>query len=162
MSLQENGLRAHIKSTLNNAMLEKKERCVATLRLILAAIKDRDIATRDLTNNDGQNDGIGDDAIIDLLQTLVKQRRESIEMYEKGNRQELADIEQEEIDIIQKFLPKQMNDDEIEQAVSGVIADINAQNLRDMGKIMANLREHYNGVMDFAKASGFAKEKLSA
>ncbi|MEM9682796.1 MAG: GatB/YqeY domain-containing protein, partial [Pseudomonadota bacterium] len=101
------------------------------------------------------------DEILALLQTMVKQRRESIETYVKGKRQDLADREADEIDVIRRFLPEQMGDSAIADAVTAVIGDLDAQSLKDMGKVMAALRERYAGRMDFAKASAAAKEKLA-
>jgi uncharacterized protein YqeY len=123
----------------------------------LAAIKDRDIAAR----SKGNDDGIGNDDVLQLLQSMVKQRRESISMYEKGGRMELAEAEKEEIEIIQAFLPKQFDDAEIKEAVATVISEISAQGIRDMGKVMAALREKYAGQMDFGKASAIVKQTLA-
>ena len=150
-------LRERLQKALKEATLAKEGCATATIRLVLAAIKDRDIASR------GKEGGgeISDDEILALLQTMVKQRRESIETYVKGKRQDLADREADEIDVIRRFLPEQMGDSAIADAVTAVIGDLNAQSLKDMGKVMAALRERYAGRMDFAKASAAAKEKLA-
>lgn len=150
-------LRDDISMALKDAMKSKDKISTATLRLILAAIKDRDIAAR----TDGNPDGIGDDEVMKVLQTMVKQRQESIKMYEQGGRQELADQEAQEIEIIRAFLPAQMSDEEIEAAVNDLIAETGASSLKDMGPSMAALRERYAGSMDFGKASAILKKALA-
>ena len=151
-------LRTRLNDTLKVAMKAKSEREVQTIRLILAALKDRDIAAR----GDGGNGEISDDAILSLLQSMVKQRRESIEMYEKGGRLELAQQESEEIAIIETFLPKQMEESEVEEAIVEVLGETGAETIKDMGKVMAALREKYAGRMDFGKVSGKIKAKLTS
>jgi len=150
-------LRERLNEELKKAMLAKEQLATATLRLILAALKDRDIAAR----GKGQSDGIGEDEILAMLQTMIKQRRESIEMYEKGGREELARRESDEIDIIERFLPEQMGDAETEAAIKAAIESTGAGGLKEMGKVMASLREQYAGQMDFAKAGKIAKALLS-
>ena len=150
-------LRERLQKSLKEATLAKDACATATIRLVLAAIKDRDIAAR---GKDGGGE-IGDDDILALLQTMVKQRRESIDMYVKGSRQDLADREADEINVIRRFLPEQMGDTAISEAVEGVIGELGAGSLKEMGKVMAALRERYAGRMDFAKASAVAKEKLA-
>ena len=150
-------LRDEVSTELKQAMRSKNTVKTATLRLILAAIKDRDIAAR----TDGVFEGIGEDEVLKVLQTMVKQRRESIKMYEQGNRPELAAQEAQEIAIIQSFLPEQMDDLEIESAVKAVIDEIEANSLKDMGASMGLLRERYTGRMDFGKASAILKSKLT-
>ena len=150
-------LRERLNEELKKAMLAKEQRATATLRLILAALKDRDIATR----AKGQTDGIGDDEILSMLQTMIKQRRESIEMYRKGGRDELAEREAEEIEVIEGFLPEQMDDAAIEAAIREAIEAVEATGLKEMGKVMAALRQEYAGQMDFAKAGKVAKTLLS-
>ncbi len=149
-------LRARINDALKEAMKAKVAEEVATLRLIMAALKDRDIAAR----SKGNTDGISDDEVLAMLQSMIKQRRESIEMYEKGGRLELAQREQSEINVIEKYLPQQMSEDEIAEAVKATIIDLDAQCLKDMGKVMGALKERYAGTMDFGKASGIVKQKL--
>ena len=149
-------LRDDVSTELKQAMRSKNTVKMATLRLILAAIKDRDIAAR----TDGVFEGIGEDEVLKVLQTMVKQRRESIKMYEQGNRPELAAQEAQEIAIIQSFLPEQMDDQEIEAAVTAVIKEIEANSLKDMGTSMGLLRERYSGRMDFGKASAILKSVL--
>ena len=138
-------------------MRAKDKNAVATLRLILAALKDREIAAR--SKSDATE--IGDGEIESMLQTMVKQRRESIEMYVKGDRQELADKEAEEITVIEQFLPNQLSDGDVEKAVAAVVADLDAQSLKDMGRVMGTLRERHAGQMDFGKAGSIAKKALS-
>ena len=150
-------MRDALTQALKESMRAKDERAVSTLRLILAALKDRDIAAR----SRGDSTGITDDEVLQMLQSMVKQRRDSIAMYEQGGRLELAEREQQEIDIIQRYLPKQMTEDEIEQAVQDLIEEMNASGLKQMGAVMGELRERYAGQMDFAKASPIVKQKLA-
>jgi uncharacterized protein YqeY len=123
----------------------------------MAALKDRDIAAR----SKGNNDGIGEDETLSMLQSMIKQRRESVEMYEKGGRAELAEQEAGEIEIIQTFLPTQMDEAEVNAAVQEAIDDLSATSLKDMGKLMGALKEKFAGQMDFSKASARIKAKLS-
>jgi uncharacterized protein YqeY len=150
-------LRDSISSELKNAMKSKNTTKTATLRLILAAIKDRDIAVR----SDGNPSGIGDEEVMKVLETMIKQRRESILMYEKGGRPELADREASEIEIIQSFLPEQMLESEVNAAIEALIRESGASSLKDMGPLMAALRQRYAGRMDFGQASAFLKTALS-
>lgn len=152
-------LRERIRDELKAAMRAKDARAISTLRLIIAALKDRDIAAR---GGDGDDSGISEDDILKMLQTMVRQRRDSIELYEKGGRLELAEREAEEIAIIERFLPEQLDDAAIRDAVTSTVADLGASGLKDMGKVMAALRERYSGQMDFGKASGIVKETLAA
>ncbi len=149
--------RERLTDALKASMKEKNERSVSTLRLILAAIKDRDIAAR----GKGNKDGITDDEVLFLLQSMIKQRRESISLYEKGGRMELAQQEAEEIAVIEEFLPEQMSDEEMAAVISAVLGDVGATSLKDMGKAMAALKENHPGTMDFSKASAMVKERLS-
>lgn len=149
-------LREKFKELLKEAMKARKERAVATLRLIQAALKDRDIAAR----GRGRMDGIDEAEILSMLQTMIKQRKDSIQHFEQGGRLELAQQEQEEIEIIEGFLPKQMSDAEAETAIKILIAEIGAASIKDMGRTMAALRERYAGRMDFTKASAAVKQAL--
>lgn len=151
-------LRATLNDALKTAMKAKNQRATSTLRLILAALKDRDIAAR----GTGSSDPISDAAILEMLQKMVKQRHESIEMYRKGAREDLVKQEQEEIVIIESFLPKQMDEAEMTQAVDAAIAAVGATGIKDMGKTIAALKQDYAGRMDFAKASGVVKRRLGA
>ena len=146
-------MRDRLNEALKEATLAKDSCATATIRLILAALKDRDIAAR---SKDSKS-GISDEEILGLLQTMVKQRRESIEMYEKGGREDLAEREGREIEVIQRFLPEQMD----EAAIATAVEQVGAGGLKEMGKVMAALRAQYAGRMDFAKASAAAKQKLS-
>jgi len=149
-------LRTKLSETLKDSLRGKQVRVTHTVRLILAALKDRDIAARP----SGNADGISDADILTMMNGMIKQRRESIEMFEKGNRPELAKQEQEEIDIILTFLPKQMSDDEVVAAAKAAAAQVGATSVKDMGKVMAVLKEKYAGQMDFAKASGIVKAQF--
>jgi uncharacterized protein YqeY len=151
-------LREQINGVLKTAMKAKEQNKVSTLRLINAAIKDRDIADR--TKGGVDEDGIADDAILQLLQSMIKQRRDSIVAYTKGDRPELAAREAEEITFIQEFLPEQLNDEEMITAVATVIEAIDAQSLKEMGAVMAKLREDYAGQLDFGRASELVKHRL--
>ena len=149
-------LRLELSDALKIGMKAKEGRTVATVRLILAALKDRDIAAR----GKGNLDGISEDEIRLMLQSMIKQRRESIALYEKGGRLELAEEEAEEIEIIERFLPAPLGDEEMTAAISGVLAEAEAKSLKDMGRVMTALKERYAGRMDFAKASATVKQKL--
>lgn len=150
-------MREELNQALKDAMRAKDSNAVATLRLILAALKDRDIAAR----AKGQPEGIGDEEILMMLQTMVKQRRESITMYEQGGRLELAEAERAEIEVIERFLPKQLSEDEMGAAIDKLIEELGASSLKEMGNVMGELRTRYAGRMDFGKASGMVKQKLS-
>ncbi|HYD31702.1 MAG TPA: GatB/YqeY domain-containing protein [Azospirillaceae bacterium] len=150
-------LRQRLNEALKEAMKAKEQRAVSTVRLILAALKDRDIAAR----GKGNMDGIGEDEILSMFQTMIKQRQEAIALYEQGGRQELAQQEREEIAVIERFMPKQMTEDEVRAAIGGLIAELGATSIKDMGKVMAEMRSRYAGRMDSAKASGWVKEALA-
>jgi len=128
---------------------------MSTLRLVNAAIKDRDIAVR--TSGEER---VSDSEVLDILAKMIKQRRESVKTYEEAGRLELAQGEQEEIDIIASFLPKQLGAEEIEKACREVVGEIGAVGLKDMGRTMGTLKERYAGQMDFAKAGAIVKELL--
>ncbi len=150
-------IRTQISQALKDAMRAKNKEATSTLRLINAAIKDRDIAARP----EGITDGVGDDEILQLMQKMIRQRQESIKMYEEAGRLELAEQERQEIGVIQTFLPAQMTEEEITHAVDKVVTEIGAESVKDMGRLMAALRERYAGQMDFGKASGIAKARFS-
>lgn len=141
---------------MKTAMKAKDTHTLSTIRLILAALKDRDIAAR----AKGNQDGISDDDILSLLQAMIKQRHDSIEMYEKGGRLELAEQEAGEIEIIKQFMPEQMDDATMAAAIDAIVAEIGAASLKDMGKVMARLKELHTGKMDFSKASAIVKGRL--
>ncbi|WP_259783235.1 GatB/YqeY domain-containing protein [Aestuariispira ectoiniformans] len=150
-------VREELNQALKDAMRAKDSNAVATLRLILAALKDRDIAAR----TKGQPDGITDDEVLMMLQTMVKQRRESITMYEQGGRLELAEQEAAEIEVIERFLPKQLSEEEMGEAIDGLVKELGASSLKEMGNVMGELRTRFAGRMDFGKASAMVKQKLA-
>ncbi len=151
-------LREDLKSAMKDAMRNKRAEELSTIRLILAAIKDRDIASR----SDGSRDGVSDDEIQELLQKMVKQRNESIKMYEQGGRLELAEAEQAEIVIIQGFLPEQMDEAAMGAAIDDAIAKTGAASIKDMGKVMGVLKAGNAAAMDMQAAAGMVKQRLSA
>lgn len=149
--------RNRLNEALKVAMKAKDKRATSTLRLILAALKDRDIAAR----GRGNSEGIGEDEILDLLQKMVRQGRESIEMYQKGDRLDLVEKEQGEIEVIERFLPKQLTEEETKAAVEDVVGELEASTIKDMGRVMGELKKRFPGRMDFGKASGLVKARLS-
>ena len=149
-------MRERIAQAMKDALKSKDQATLSTIRLIVAALKDRDIAAR----SDNNHDGILDDEILSMLQTMIKQRNESAKMYQDGGRPELADAEKAEIVLIQQFLPEQLSKDDIEKAITEAIAQTNAASIKDMGKVMAHLKEHYAGQMDFSAASQMVKAAL--
>ena len=151
-------LRVQLNDALKEAMKARDQRTVSTVRLILAALKDRDIAAR----AKGVTDGIGEEEIVEMLHKMVRQRREAIELYERGGRLELAQQEQEEIAVIERFLPKQMSEAEMAAAVAEAVSKTGAATLKDMGKVMGELKQRYTGRMDFAKAGQLVKQKLAS
>ena len=149
-------LRQQLSEALKEAMRSKDQRTLATVRLIMAGLKDRDIQAR----TSGAGDCIGDDEILDLLQKMVKQRREAMEIYEKGNRNDLVEKEAAEIEVLERFLPRQLDENETKAAVDEMIQELDAGNVKDMGRVMAALKERYAGRMDFARASQQVKQAL--
>ena len=149
-------MREKLNSELKKSIINKNLVATKTIRLIIAAIKDRDIVVR----SQGNQNGIDESEIISLLKKMQKQREEAIELYSKGNRIDLVKSEEEEINIIKEFLPKQMDDDEIINLVKEAIKSKDAKSIRDMGKVMNYLKENYASNMDFSKASKFLKETL--
>jgi len=149
-------LRDDINSALKDAMKAKDERRVSTLRLVNSTLKNADIEAR------GQGKGpLGDDAVLGVLQKMIKQRHESVELYERGGRPELAQQEREEIAIITAYLPKQMSEDEVKAAIAQAIQGVGAAGMKDMGKVVGVLKGKYAGKLDFAKASALVKAALS-
>jgi hypothetical protein len=149
-------LREAFSERLKQAMRAKDPRTLSTVRLILAGLKERDVEAR----GSGNQDGIPEPEILRLLQGMVKQRRESIALYRQGNRSELAQQEEEEIAIIESFLPKQMSEEEIAAAAKKAIAETGAAGIKDMGKVMGLLRERHAGVLDMARAGAVVKQLL--
>jgi uncharacterized protein len=150
-------LRARIGAGLKEAMREKDATRLSTLRLINAAIKDQDIAAR----GEGQPDGVDDAAVLAILGKMVKQRHESARAYEEGGRLELAEKERAEIGIIEDYLPRQLDDDEVAAAIDAAIAETGAAGLRDMGRVMAALKAKYTGQMDFGAVGPMVKTRLA-
>lgn len=148
-------LREEINTGLKAALKAQDKRRISTLRLINAAIKDRDIEARG-----AGRDALSDDELLGLLQKMIKQRQESLGIYEQAGRADLAAQEREEIEIISGYLPKQMSDAEMQGAVDQVVQEMGAKGLKDMGRCMAALKERHSGKMDFAKASAVVKERL--
>ena len=154
-------MRERIQQAMKDALKSGEKRRLSTLRLVTAAIKDRDIAARvDSKGKATGNDRVSDDEILALLQKMIKQRRESVEIYTQGGRQELADQEADEIVIIEEFLPQQMSEEEVREATNATVEALGATGLKDMGRVMAALKEKYTGQMEFAKASSMVKEAL--
>ena len=151
------GLRDELNSAVKDAMKAKDARRLSTLRMVQSAIKDRDIANR----SEDSRDLIGDDEILLLLAKMTKQREESAIAYDGGGRPELAAAEREEIVVIQGFMPKQMSAADVEAAAKAIIAEVGATSMKEMGKVIATLKERYAGQMDFAKASGTVKALLT-
>jgi uncharacterized protein YqeY len=149
-------LRERFSADLKEAIKAKDARRVSTLRLISAAIKDRDIAARTTDNVDG----VSDTDILGILGKMIKQRQESARIYEEAGRLELAEQEREEIGVIQRYLPKPMSEAEAAQAIRKAIDELGATSIRDMGRIMAHLKERHTGRMDFAKAGAVIKESF--
>ena len=150
-------LRDEIKLKLNECLKDQDKKSISTLRLVLAAVKDRDIAAR----SNGNNSGISDDEIKLLLQTMIKQRKESADIFEKAGRVELLESENKEIEIISCFLPKQMTNVEISEAIEKIIKETNASSIKDMGSLMSKLKKDYAGRCDFSLVAKIAREKLS-
>lgn len=148
-------MRDKLSEALKDAMRAKDTRRLSTVRLIQTAIKDRDIA-----NRGAGKDPVSDDDILQILQKMVKQREESAKIYEDAARAELATQEREEIEVIKGFMPEQLSDEKVRELIQAAVAETGAEGLRDMGKVMAVLKEKYPGQMDFAKASGVVKELL--
>ena len=145
-------LREDLQKALKESMLAKDTQRVNAVRLIIAGMKEKDVDAR----GKGQKEA-SETELLSMMQNMIKQRKDSIDMYLKGNRQDLADKEQAEINVIETFLPKQMNDDEILAAVKAAVADTGATSMKDMGKIMGILKSKYAGQMDFGKVSGVIK-----
>ena len=153
MSTREN-INAAMKDALKNKEMER----LATIRLMIAAMKDKDVASR----TDGRNDGIDESTLLSLLQSMIKQRNESSKIFRDNSRPELADKEDAEIAVIEGFLPKQLSDEEVAKVVADIIAKTGASGIKDMGKVMAELKAGYAGQLDMGKAGGVIKQKLSA
>lgn len=149
-------IRDAIKAAQVSAMKAGEKQRLAAIRLMLAKIKDRDIELRTAT-------AVGDDdaVVTDVLQKMIKQRRESITMYEQGGRAELAAVEAAEVAVIEEFLPAQMTEDEARAAIAGVVAELGATSPKDMGRVMAAVKERHGAALDMSKASGWVKAALA-
>ena len=150
-------IRDDLNTVLKESLKAKDQVSMSTIRLINAAVKDRDIAER----SNGNSEGIEDAAILSLMQSMVKQRQESAKTYAENDRPELAEREQAEIVVIERFLPQQMSEEEMGAAIEKIIADTGAQDINDMGKVMGQLKSQYAGQLDMAKAGGTVKAKLA-
>lgn len=149
-------MRDRIAQAMKQALKDKDQVALATTRLISAALKDRDIAAR----GQDRHDGISDDEILSMLQTMIKQRQESARMYEDGGRPDLMETERAEIAIIQQFLPEPLSEAEIEAAIKAAVASTQAASVKDMGKVMAHLKAEHAGQMDFSAVSQLVKSRL--
>ena len=150
-------LRSELNDALKTAVKAQDQTATSTLRLILAALKDRDIAAR----SKGNCDGVAEDEILEMLQKMVRQRRESAELYKQGGRDELVEKEHNEIGVIERFLPQPLGEAEINGAVGEAMAETGAATIKDMGKVMSLLKERFPGRMDFGKVSAMVKERLA-
>ena len=151
-------IREDIKNNLKEAMIKKNVDLISALRLVIASIKDRDI----IAKGKGNDLGINDEEIISLLQTMIKQRKSSLDMYLEGKREDLAKKEQNEIEIISKFLPKQLSKEEINDIIDMTIKSCEACSMKDMGKVINILKKKYNGEMNFGDVSKIVKSKLTS
>lgn len=151
-------LRASIMAATKQAMKDKAANRLSTLRLISAAIKDRDIAAR----AEGNDEGVGDDELLSILGKMTRQRSESAKTYEEAGRIDLAERELEEITVIEEFLPRQLDEGEVDAAIDAAIRTVGAESIRDMGKVMGELKGKYTGQMDFGSVGAKVKGKLSS
>ena len=149
-------MRERVNSALKQAMKDKAAARLSTLRLINAAIKDRDIAAR----GEGRDEGVGDAEVMAILGKMVKQRQESARVYEEGGRLDLSERELAEITVIEEFLPRQLSDEEVDAAIAAAIAAVGASSIRDMGKVMGELKARYTGQMDFGAVGAAIKTRL--
>ena len=150
-------LRETVTSALKQAMKDRDAERLSTLRLINAAIKDRDIAAR----GEGREDGVDNTEVLGILGKMVKQRQESVRAYEEGGRIDLAEQERKEIGYIEEFLPRQLSEEEAAKAVDEAISSVGATSIRDMGKVMGALKERYTGQMDFGAVGPMVKARLA-
>ena len=151
-------MRGRVNTALKQAMKDKATERLSTLRLINAAIKDKDIEAR----GSGGDDGVGDAEVLAILGKMTKQRQESARAYEEGGRLDLAERERSEIEIIEEFLPRQLNDEEVAAAIDAAINASGADSIRDMGKVMGALKAQYTGQMDFGQVGPMVKDRLCA
>jgi len=149
--------RTEFNNALKEAVKGKDQIATSTLRLIIAALKDRDIEAR----GRGHAEGIGEGEILSMLQSMIKQRQESSKTYRDAGRADLADREDAEIVVINRYLPKQMSEDEVKKTVDGLISELGVKDIKEMGKVMAVLKSKYAGQLDMARASNVIKERLA-
>ena len=150
-------IRERVSKNLKEAMIKKDTTLISTLRLILAAIKEKDI----ISKGKGHCSEVNDKEIISLLQTMIKQRKGSIELYMKGKRVDLAKKEEDEIKIISNFLPSQLSKEEIDEIINNTLESNEVNSIKDIGKVMKIIKDKYDGMMDFGYVSKVVKEKLS-
>ena len=150
-------IREDVKYNLKQAMIKKDVNLISALRLVLASIKDKDI----IAKGKGNDKGIDDGEIVSLIQTMIKQRKSSIEMYLEGKRDDLVKKEENEIEIISQFLPKQLTEEEINNIIDDTIRSCDASSIKDMGKVIKLIKHQHNGKLDFGIVSGIIKSKLS-
>jgi len=148
--------RSELNTAMKEAMRSKNQTALSTIRLINAALKDRDITAR----GNGKADGVEESEILSMLQSMIKQRQESAKVYCDAGREELAEREEAEIEVIKQFLPQQLGEDEVKAAIETIIADTGADSIKDMGKIMGVLKSQYAGQIDMGKAGGLVKDLL--
>ena len=149
-------LREDLQNALKEAMKEKNMTVVSAVRLIIAGLKEKDVEARGKGKEQAE-----DTELLAMMQSMIKQRNESIRIYIEGNRPELAEKEKAEIEVIERFLPRQLNNEEMSEIIKTIISNVEAQSVKDMGKVMAVLKAEYAGQMDFGKASGIIKSLLS-
>jgi len=150
--------RTEFNNALKDALRSKDKIAMSTIRLIVAALKDRDIEAR----GKGNADGISEAEILSMMQSMIKQRQESSKTYRDADRPELADREEEEIVVIKRFLPQQMSEDEVQATIETLISELGVSDIKEMGKVMAELKTRYAGKLDMARASGAVKERLAS
>ncbi|WP_425071115.1 GatB/YqeY domain-containing protein [Sagittula sp. S175] len=151
-------LRERVNAAVKQAMKDKEAARLSTLRLINAAIKDRDIAAR----ADGNDNGVDEAEVLAIMGKMVKQRRESMKTYEEGGRLDLAEREAAEIEVIEEFLPRPLSEAEVNAAIDAAVAEVGAESIRDMGRVMGVLKGKYTGQMDFGAVGGRIKERLAS
>ena len=151
-----------IKKDLKIAMKAKETLKISTLRMITSSIKNIEINNRTSSKDESSNESLSDNEIIQLLTKMIKQRKESAEIYKESGRSDLEKKENDEIEIIEQYMPSQINDDEIDKLINEIIDETGSSSIKDMGRVMTILKEKYSGQMDFGKASLIVKEKLNS
>ena len=151
-----------IKKDLKIAMKAKENLKISTLRMITSSIKNIEINNRTSSKDESSNESLSDNEIIQLLTKMIKQRKESAEIYKESDRSDLEKKENDEIEIIEQYMPSQINDDEIDKLINEIIDETGSSSIKDMGRVMTILKEKYSGQMDFGKASLIVKEKLNS